>query len=73
MLNVDDGGGLYTTVGLIDSIIIELNEIECRGVENHSHIISCIQKLSSVRKVVKESNIDEGRIEIHAPEDESGS
>lgn len=53
MLNVNDGGGLWTTTGLIDTIIVELNEIECKGVENHSHIISCIQKLSSVRSAVE--------------------
>lgn len=54
MLNVNDGGGLWTTTGLIDTVIVELNEIECKGVENHTHIISCIQKLSSVRKAVEE-------------------
>lgn len=53
MLNVNDGGGLWTTTGLIDTIIVELNEIECKGVENHSHIISCIQKLSSVKSAVE--------------------
>lgn len=73
MLNVNDGEGLYTTSGLIDSIMIELEEIECKGIDNHAHIISCMQKLASVRKVVKESNIDERRIEIRASEDESGS
>lgn len=52
MLNVNDGGGLYTTAGLIDSIIVELNDVETKGIENMSHIISSIQKLSSVKNAV---------------------
>lgn len=65
MLRIDDGKGLYTTAGLIDSVIVELNEIECKGVTNHSHIISCLQKLSSVKEVLikmesgKEEDADE--------------
>lgn len=54
MLNVNDGGGLWTTTGLIDTIIVELNEIECKGVQNCAHIISCIQKLSSVKDAVRQ-------------------
>lgn len=73
MLNVNDGGGLWTTTGLIDTIIVELNEIECKGVENHSHIISCIQKLSSVRSAVEK--LQNGRKEevVDDSEDEQGS
>lgn len=52
MLNVNDGGGLYTTAGLIDSIIVELNDVETKGIENMGHIISSIQKLSSVKNAV---------------------
>ncbi len=73
MLDVNNGGGLWTTTGLIDTIIVELNEIECKGVENHSHIISCIQKLSSVRSAVEK--LQNGRKEEVADdsEDEQGS
>lgn len=72
MLNVNDGGGLWTTTGLIDTVIVELNEIECKGVENHTHIISCIQKLSSIRKAVEE--FQNGREEevINDSENEQG-
>ena len=54
MLNVNDGGGLYTTTGLIDTVIVEINEIECKGIENHAHVMSCIDKLSSIKKAVNE-------------------
>ena len=73
MLNVNDGGGLWTTTGLIDTVIVELNEIECKGVENHTHIISCIQKLSSIREVVEK--LQNGRKEevVYDSENEQGS
>lgn len=73
MLKVDDGGGLWTTTGLIDTIIIELNEIECKGVDNHTHIISCIQKLSSVRNVVEKLQNERKEEVVDASEDEPGS
>lgn len=52
MQNVNDGGGLYTTRGLIQSIISELNLVEVKGLENMAHIISCLQKLESVERAV---------------------
>lgn len=74
MLKLDDGGGLWSTTGLIDTVIVELNEIECKGVDNYTHILSCIQKLGSVRKAVEEL---QNRIEKEGysadSEDESGS
>lgn len=73
MLNVNDGGGLWTTTGLIDTIIIELNEIECKGVDNHTHIISCIQKLSSVRNVVEKLQNERKEEVVDASKDEPGS
>jgi len=54
VLRLDDGGGLWTTAGLIDTIIVELNEIECKGVQNYAHVISCVNKLGSVKNAVKE-------------------
>lgn len=73
MLNVNDGGGLWTTTGLIDTVIIELNEIECKGVENHSHIISCIQKLRSIREVVEKLQNERKEEVSDDSEDEQGS
>ena len=70
MLNVNDGGGLYTTAGLIDTVIVELNEIECKGVENHSHIISCIQKLSAIKTAMKDLNDRVNKLQNGIKEDE---
>lgn len=50
MLNVNDGGGLYTTRGLIQSIVSELNMVEVKGLENMAHVISCIQKLEALER-----------------------
>lgn len=52
MLNVNDGGGLYTTTGLIDTVIVELNDVEVKGMNNISHIVSCVQKLGSIKEAV---------------------
>lgn len=74
MLKLDDGGGLWSTTGLIDTVIVELNEIECKGVDNYAHIISCIQKLSSIRKAIEElqNRVEERDCNVDS-EDESGS
>ena len=53
MLQVDDGSGLYTTVGLLNSVIVELDDIEVKGVQNHAHIISCINKINSAIEAIK--------------------
>lgn len=83
MITVNDGGGLYTTTGLIDTVIVELNDIEVKGMNNISHIVSCVQKLGSIREAVQkmQKELDElrelqnGREEAVADdsEDESGS
>ena len=70
MLEVNNGGGLYTLTGLIDSVIVNLNEIEVKGIENHHRILDSIQKLSLVKEDVTDlQNGRKGEANDHKTED----
>ena len=40
---------MYTSTELIDSIILELNKLEVKGVANMAIVIDAIQKLSALK------------------------
>lgn len=41
---------MYTSTELIDSIILELNKLEVKGVANMAIVIETIQKLGALKK-----------------------
>lgn len=41
---------MYTDIEMIDSIILDLNKLEVKGVANMSIVISSIQKLASLKR-----------------------
>lgn len=41
---------MYTSTELIDTIILELNKLEVKGVDNMAIVIDTIQKLSVLKK-----------------------
>lgn len=41
---------MYTDTELIDSIILDLNKLEVKGVANMNIVISSIQKLASLKR-----------------------
>lgn len=42
--------GIYDTVGLINSIIVDMNQLEVKGVSNMKIIFDTIGKLDALRK-----------------------
>lgn len=52
MLGINTNSGVYDAVGLIESIVLDLNRIEVRGVENMKIIFESIGKLDALKKVV---------------------
>jgi hypothetical protein len=52
--------GIYDTVGLINSIIVDLNNLEVKGVVNMKIIFDTIGKLDALRKHYEAT---EGRFE----------
>lgn len=47
--------GLYTNYEMADSIMVKLNEIEVKGVENMGLIIDCIKQLSALKEGMKKT------------------
>lgn len=61
-MNVNDGNGLFDSVGLIDSLLVDCNELpgalfNGRYVQFCSRLVQMVQKLSRLRDGVK-SDID---------------
>ncbi len=54
MTKLNDGNGLFDKYGLIDGIICDLDKIEVKGAENMVIVINTIQKLSALRKALKD-------------------
>ena len=54
MTKLNDGNGLFDKYGLIESIICDLDKIEVKGAENMVIVINTIQKLSALRKALKD-------------------
>lgn len=54
MTNLNDGNGLFDKYGLIDGIICDLDKIEVKGAGNMVIVINTIQKLSALRKALKD-------------------
>ena len=54
MTKLNDGNGLLDKYGLIDGIICDLDKIEVKGAENMVIVINTIQKLSALRKALKD-------------------
>ena len=54
MTKLNDGNGLFDKYGLIESIICDLDKIEVKGAENMVIVINSIQKLSALRKALKD-------------------
>ena len=44
---------MYTDTELIDSIILELNKLEVKGVANMGIVISSIEKLGALRRGIE--------------------
>ena len=51
---------MYTSTELIDSIIVELNKLEVKGVTNMAIIIDCMQRLSALKKGLSKEKKEEG-------------
>lgn len=54
MTKLNDGNGLFDKYGLIESIICDLDKIEVKGAGNMVIVINTIQKLSALRKALKD-------------------
>ena len=54
MTKLNDGNGLFDKYGLIESAICDLDKIEVKGAENMVIVINTIQKLSALRKALKD-------------------
>ena len=46
--------GMYDTQTMIGSIIVDLNKVEVRGVENMALLIGCVQRLGALQKGLAE-------------------
>lgn len=62
-ITVNDGKGLFDTNGFIDSIIVDCNElpkllISGQGVGWCAKVVEIVQKLSALKKGVKNENED---------------
>jgi len=63
-MDVNSGNGLYNRYGLIDSIIVDLDRLEVRGVSNMKIIFDSIAKLNALKEGLrKEEDSDNGKIE----------
>lgn len=62
---------MYTDTELIDSIVLELNQLEVKGVHNMNIVISSIQKLAALKRGL-EAEKEERRKE-HAGNNEPGA
>ena len=49
---VNDGGGLYDAVGLIDNLITILNDVEVRGAKNLQHMMLAISGLQTLKESI---------------------
>lgn len=59
---------MYTDIEMIDSIILALNKLEVKGVENMHIVISSIQKLASLKRGLEAEK--EERRKAHERNDE---
>ena len=55
-MTVNGGSGVYDKYGLIDSMIVELNGLEVKGVENMRIVMETIQKLAALRQGLSEED-----------------
>lgn len=62
---------MYTTTELIDSVLADLNEIECKGVDNFARIINCINKLASIKESC--AKLEENKRGIAADDSQDGT
>jgi hypothetical protein len=57
-------GGIYDAIGLVESIIIDLDKIEVKGVTNMRIIFDCIGKLGALKGALqKERGETDGNTE----------
>lgn len=62
---------MYTATELIDSIILDLNRLEVKGVSNMGIVISSIEKLGSLKRGLEAEK--EERRKAHEDHDEPGA
>lgn len=53
-MEVNNGNGLFDKYGMIDGVIVQLNNLEVKGAVNMTIVIDCIQRLGALRKGMKE-------------------
>lgn len=56
--------GTYDTVGLIESIIVDLDKLEVKGVQNMKIIFDSIGKLNILIQSIKEKKEGEGHVSL---------
>ena len=56
--------GIYDSVGLVESIIVDLNNLEVKGVANMKIIFDSIGKLDALKKnLMRETETENGNTE----------
>lgn len=53
-MTINDGNGLFDKCGLIDSIIIDLDSLEVKGIANMRIVFETVQKLAALKNGIKE-------------------
>ena len=54
--------GVFDDVGMIESVIVMMNELEVKGVQNMKIIFECISRLDALKKAIYERREDGGDV-----------
>ena len=54
--------GVFDDVGMIESVIVMLNELEVKGVQNMKIVFECISRLDALKKAVYERREGSGDV-----------
>lgn len=56
--------GTFDDVGMIESVIVMINDLEVKGVQNMKIIFECIKRLDAVKKALYERKGDAGDVPV---------
>ena len=56
--------GIFDGIGMIESVIVMLNDLEVKGVRNMKIIFDCINRLDALKQSLNEKQGDAGNVSV---------